>query len=38
MTVFGSFVSGKTYEKFFIFTGKGGNGKSKLVELENSLG
>ena len=39
MTVFGSCVTGKTYEKFFIFTGKGGNGKSKLVELlENSLG
>ena len=39
LTVFGSFVSGKTYEKFFIFTGKGGNGKSKLIELlENSLG
>ena len=39
MTVFGSCVTGKTYEKFFIFTGKGGNGKSKLVELlENCLG
>ena len=39
MTVFGSFMTGKTYEKFFIFTGKGGNGKSKLVELlDNGMG
>ena len=39
MTMFGSFLTGKTYEKFFIFTGKGGNGKSKLIELlENSMG
>lgn len=40
MKVFGSFLDGSTgNEKFYVFSGSGGNGKSKLLELlEGAMG
>ena len=39
LTLFGSFCDGKIQEKFHIFVGCGGNGKSKLIDLfTNAMG
>ena len=39
LTLFASFCDGKIQEKFHIFLGCGGNGKSKLIELfQNAMG